>query len=123
MDELQTRLENGIADTIIRGTNPAQTAQDISSLAIGSDKDFAMAYHRARTLVHTELAHIYNTASMERYEEAGCAYWEFLSAEDDRVCDSECAEYNRHIYPMSDTEHLPPIHPNCRCVVMPVIGR
>lgn len=97
---------------ITRGSNPEELTQLIK-------KDFNTSYSRADSLVRTELSHIYNTAALERYREAGCAGFEWVTAGDERTC-AECADMNHHIF--SFGEDAPPLHPNCLCTIIPVIG-
>jgi hypothetical protein len=42
-----------------------------------------------------------------------------LTARDERTCLS-CQRLEGHLYPL-DEWNLPPIHPNCRCTVIPVL--
>lgn len=115
MTELQTDIENGLLDTIVRGANPDELTKELM-------RDFSKSYHQANTLVRTELNHVYNQAAAERYQSAGCQFYEILSHQSD----DECLEYNGMSFrfdEMIEGENAPPFHPNCRCVILPVIGR
>jgi SPP1 gp7 family putative phage head morphogenesis protein len=101
---------------------------------------------QAEVLARTEVLHSYNTSALDRYERAGVGgvsvSGEFTTADDDRVCplcDSiEGATYGVDemrkatftFEPGDDApNHLageypvrPPIHVQCRCTVLPVVG-
>lgn len=82
-------------------------------------KDFSVSYSSAKRLAVTELTHIYNQASIDRMKAAGIKKYQILIASDARTCE-ECKDQNGKIYPVTDQDHLPPIHPNCRCTTLAV---
>ena len=79
------------------------------------------AFARSQRLVRTEMSHIYNTAAAERYKDAGCIGYEWLTAKDERVC-VDCADLDGKFFPIGNEEDLPPLHPNCLCTIVPVVG-
>lgn len=92
-------------------------------------KDFNISYNKATRLVRTELKHIMVKSAIDEYKREGRTRYEYLTAEDDEVCQKYgiggeplyCRNLDRKLFPIDDIEHLPPQHPNCRCSVMPVI--
>lgn len=147
-DKLRQTLTEGLSDVLIRGKGPDEVATTITmeqfNLSVG-DKNkeaFSSAFQRSRTLVNTELAHVYNQAAIQRYRDAGCEYYQVLVAPDNT---SKAKAYNtthpnakKQEYPCEDCMELdkktfsflemeegvncPPFHPNCRCTIIPVIG-
>lgn len=114
MDKLQASLEQGLTDVITRGVGPDEVAKTIAT-------EFNKEFKVARTLVRTELNHVYTQAAAERYQDAGCEYYEVLSAQSD----DECFDMNGTIIKFSEMEegeNCPPFHPNCRCSILPVLG-
>lgn len=114
MDKLQSSLEQGLTDVITRGVGPDEIAKTIAT-------EFNKEFKVARTLVRTELNHVYTQAAAERYQDAGCEYYEVLSAQSD----DECFDMNGTIISfkeMEEGENCPPFHPNCRCSILPVLG-
>jgi SPP1 gp7 family putative phage head morphogenesis protein len=110
---LQSTLEQGLLDTITRGVGPDELTKTIM-------KEFNKEFGVANTLVRTELTHVYVQAAAERYQDAGCEYYEVLSAQSD----DECFDMNGTIIRFSEMvegENCPPFHPNCRCTILPVI--
>jgi SPP1 gp7 family putative phage head morphogenesis protein len=81
---------------------------------------FNVSYHRAETLVRTEVAHIQTEAAKKRYEDYGIQFVEVLVDEDDRTC-KLCKALKGKKFPTSATPPLP-VHPNERCCLIPVIN-
>lgn len=80
---------------------------------------FGVSYHRAETLVRTEVAHIQSEAAKKRYEDYGIEYVEVLVDPDDRTCEL-CKALQGKKFPTHGTPPLP-VHPNERCCLVPVI--
>lgn len=80
---------------------------------------FGVSYHRAETLVRTEVAHIQSEAAKKRYEDYGIEYVEVLVDEDHKTCDL-CKALKGKKFPTTGTPPLP-VHPNERCCLVPVI--
>lgn len=111
--QLQADLEQGLLDTIVRGVGPDELTKTLM-------KDFNKEYNVANTLVRTELTHVYTRAAADRYSEAGCEFYEVLSAQSD----DECYDMNGTVIRLSEMvegDNAPPFHPNCRCTILPVI--
>lgn len=81
---------------------------------------FNVSYHRAETLVRTEVAHIQTEAAKKRYQDYGIEYVEVLVDPDDRTCEL-CKALMGKKFPTSATPPLP-VHPNERCCLVPVIN-
>lgn len=80
---------------------------------------FNVSYTQADTLARTELAHIQTTAAQKRYEDAGITKVQLWADEDERRC-PQCGKLHKKIYNIH--EQMPvPVHPRCRCVMIPVI--
>lgn len=104
-EKLGQTLEKGLSDVITRGSNPEELTQLIK-------KDFNTSYSRADSLVRTELSHIYNTAAIQRYSDAGCSAFEIITAGDERTCE-DCEALNGkvvEITEMVDGDNCPPFH-------------
>lgn len=80
---------------------------------------FGVSYVQADTLARTELAHIQTTAAQKRYEDAGITHVQMWADADERRC-KLCGKLHKKIY--SIYEQMPvPVHPRCRCCIVPVI--
>ena len=80
---------------------------------------FNVSYHRAETLVRTEVAHIQTEAAKKRYEDYGIEYVEVLVDPDERTCEL-CKALIGKKWKTTETPPLP-VHPNERCCLVPVI--
>ena len=84
---------------------------------------FNVSYNRAKTIVVTEMTHVQTQAAKDRYEGYGVKEFEFLDTEDAKTCDL-CSSLNGKRFKLSELKegiNAPSIHPNCRCVIIPVI--
>jgi SPP1 gp7 family putative phage head morphogenesis protein len=129
-------LTKGLAE----GINPKEMARRLT------DEISKVQRKRAETMARTEVINSYSEATLDRYERAGVSgvsvSGEFETADDDRVCPI-CLELEGETYPIQamreesfhfepgedDDDHLegeyevkPPVHPRCRCAILPVVG-
>ena len=81
----------------------------------------AMTINRSKIIARTEIIRSYNQASINRYKNNGIKKYQWLTAFDDRTCD-DCAGLDGSMHPV-DGGVRPHLHPNCRCTVIPVIGK
>jgi len=134
-DAVRDVLTEGLAE----GINPRKMARSLT-------KEVRTIQHtQAEVLARTEVINSYSTSTLDRYERAGVdgvsVSGEFATADDDRVCpiceSIEASEYainemreGTFTFESSDSEpdHLegeypikPPVHPQCRCAILPVI--
>lgn len=81
---------------------------------------FEVSYHRANTLVRTEVAHIQTEAAKQRYKDYGVEYVEVLVDPDERTCPL-CKKLIGKRWRVNETPPLP-VHPNERCCLVPVVN-
>jgi SPP1 gp7 family putative phage head morphogenesis protein len=109
---LQETLDEELIHCVVAGkktTNLKHLLQD----------RFNVSYHRANTLVRTEIAHIQTEAARQRYMDYGIQQVEIWADADERRC-PECGKLHQKKYPVG--AHPPiPAHPNCRCCIVPVV--
>ncbi len=125
-------------DAVGEGLTPRQIARKIS--AAGIEKSVP----RARMIARTETIWSYNEGAMLRYEEQGVSLKEWVVTQDDLLCpwctpmDGRVVETSSNFFDAgtstfglfdgvsrslnfgTDVAH-PPLHPNCRCVLVPVL--
>lgn len=77
---------------------------------------------RANMIATTEITRAYATGNRLAWLETGIVQeYTFNTAGDDLV-DQDCADVEAgNPYPITDTEHLPPLHVNCRCYIQPIV--
>jgi SPP1 gp7 family putative phage head morphogenesis protein len=108
------RIGTALADSIAAGFSPQRAAKVITE-KIGDPA-------RALTIAITEQNRAISAATIERYSDAGLDQVEWASA---NPCDL-CAPNDGQIVTLGDDfnsgDSQPPVHPNCRCALLPVIG-
>lgn len=95
------------------------TGKKNSDLTKALQERFDVSYHRANTLVRTEVAHVQTEAAKQRYKDYGIEEVEVLVDEDEKTCDI-CKALIGKKWKITDTPPLP-AHPNERCCLVPVI--
>lgn len=118
---LRVDLARGLAE----GKHPFQIAREILK-DVDHNLD-SIGRTRARLIARTETARAHHLATIEEYRQADAEMKvrveaEILTAGDDNVCE-ECEGYADKVMTLDEAESLIPIHPNCRCAVMPVVEK
>lgn len=106
------RVNNDIARLLYNGASPEDIKRALAA-------DFNISYNSADRLIRTETSKFYNAATVDSYKDAGVVEVEWLTEEDDRNCD-ECGSRDGKKYNIQNPPSIP-AHPNCRCVLLPVI--
>lgn len=110
--QLQQTLEEGLIECVAAGKKTTQLKKVLQNR-------FNVSYHRADTLVRTEMAHIQTEAAKQRYTDYGITQVEVWADKDERRCDV-CGKLHQKKYPAGANVPIP-AHPNCRCCIVPVI--
>ncbi|MFX0547922.1 minor capsid protein [Hathewaya histolytica] len=109
-------LAKKVKETITRGMIEGSS---ISNMTKALKEEMGKGAYECRRLVRTETSHILNSATYDRYKENNVTKVQFWAAEDERTCE-ECGAEHEKIYNIEDAPMLP-LHPNCRCTLIPVI--
>lgn len=129
----------GATDEKGNGLTPTQIAKQIF------DAGLAQTEARAEMLAHTATIWAYNESAMIRYADEGVAVVEWLTADDDLTCPFCAAMNGKRVETQAaffnagdklaldagtlkipdgargfDIQH-PPLHPNCRCTLLPIV--
>lgn len=115
--EISRQLTQGFAE----GWGPRKMARELN------DRVDAVGITRARTMARTETIRTHSEATLNRYERmlgpdaqvTGKAEWR--TAGDDRVCPI-CEGLEGQTFALDEARGMLPIHPNCRCSWLPVVG-
>jgi SPP1 gp7 family putative phage head morphogenesis protein len=113
-------LSKTVKDVLLNGE---LTGASVNKMAGEIKNRFNVAAYQARRLVRTEINYVQNQATLEEYKDAGIERYEFGAFLDDRTSEI-CEEHNGHIYNVKDAKvgvNCPPMHPNCRSIIMPVV--
>lgn len=95
------------------------TGKKTSELKKILQERFDANYRAADTLVRTEMAHIQTTAAQQRYADYGITEVMVWADKDERRCDI-CGKLHETKHPIHGAMPIP-AHPNCRCVLIPVV--
>jgi SPP1 gp7 family putative phage head morphogenesis protein len=122
-------LAQGMAD----GDNPRLIARKLVSVINGSGMGdlgitdtlgrFIPAKRRAEIMARTEMTRAHHVANVQEYKNWAAEGFEvkaeLITAGDSRVCPI-CSGLEGKIYKLEEIENLIPVHPQCRCVVVPL---
>ena len=109
-------LASAIADSIDRGTTVKALADQIVGLLTNPD--------RAEMIAQTETTRVMGAAARDTYDALGVTWIMFLTAEDVTVCADCASNEDQGPIPAGGTfgEGDPPVHPLCRCTLIPASG-
>jgi len=112
-DDMSKTITREITDGVLNGESVPKISKRLR-------EKVGMSKTRAETFAQTEVMYSYNTAARAQYERYGLTEVQWLTSNDGRVC-SLCAPLHGKIFKMGEAPPIPR-HPNCRCVLLPVIG-
>ena len=141
-EDLDEAISDVLATGFAEGYNPRKMARSLT------DRVDAIGKHRATVLARTEIIRAYNAGTLDRYEEHSDEIEgvgiksEFVTAGDTRVCPicealegrvmaTDEARSETFSFDAADDQPdslsgdyplHPPIHPQCRCALLPVVG-
>ena len=107
--QLKAKLESVLVDAVATGKSVDSLTKEIMT-------DFGTSFSKAQRLVRTELAHVQNESTRDKYKENGIKKYKILAEPD--ACD-ECLDLAKKSFDIN--ELVIPAHPNCRCCLVPVI--
>lgn len=116
IDKLTETLNEKLIECIVSGKKPTELKRMLM-------ERFNVSYSQANTLVRTETANIQTEAAAQRYKDYGIEKYEFLGREEHDI-GCKCKELNGKVFLLSEKKagvNAPPLHPNCRCCIIPVI--
>lgn len=116
-DALVKHIKQNLTAGIIRGDSVQKMSRQMK-------KDLNVLYYQAERLVRTETNCAMNQGHLKGYADSGVVEkYEFLAAIDSRTS-KLCKNQNGKVYKLSDATvgvNYPPLHPNCRSTVIPVL--
>lgn len=128
-NQISKILGQGIAD----GDGPRDLARKLNTVITGQGDTLAItdsigrfipARRRAEILARTEIIRAHHSAMIQEYKNWGeiglVVQAELATAGDDRVC-SQCQELEGKVYTLDQATNLIPVHPQCRCIALPVL--
>lgn len=110
--QLAETLNEGLIDCLITGKKTTQLKNELQ-------ERFSVSYNRADAVVRTEMSHIQNTAAQQRYKDYGVTKYEVWADYDERRCDV-CGKLHQTTFSIFEKSPVP-VHPRCRCSIIPVV--
>ena len=110
----------GIKETIKNNIDtPEDIRSDLIKLAYIPILSAISVDARCRYTARTEYGRAVNTGTAQAYANYGVDKVDIVTAGDDFVCD-ECIYYESHNpYTLEEAMQILPVHPNCRCSIVP----
>jgi SPP1 gp7 family putative phage head morphogenesis protein len=109
----QERTAARIASWVESGGTMKDLIESVSEVWSGPRADVAAA---------TEVTDLYSAGNLAAWDSSGLVTGYNFNTAEDRLVDPDCAEAaDNGPYDLDDDEHRPPLHPNCRCWVTPVV--
>lgn len=115
-EKLTETLNDELIQCVVAGKKTTELKQALM-------ERFNVSYNQAKTLVNTEITNIQTQAAVQRYKDYGLTKYEFLGR-DEHDIGCKCKELNGKVFLLSEMkagENAPPMHPNCRCCISPVV--
>ena len=121
-DNLVNFINQEITVGIIRGESIQKIARRLRNETKADTLRLAQSW--AERLVRTEINYAMNQAHLKGYKDSGVVEkYEFLAAHDKRTS-KLCRDLDGKMFELSKAvvgENYPPMHPNCRSTVVPVL--
>lgn len=117
-DDMRDRIGELLRDGEDKGRSVAATASKL--LTTGLDKGiFRSARRRAYLIARTELHRARQRAAVDLYRAAHIDLVKWVGIGDGRIC-AHCKALDGRIFHLEEIEdRLPPLHPRCRCRLLP----
>ncbi len=113
-DEMNKQIISELTDGINKGESIPKLAKRIA------ERVDDIGIRRATVMARTETLYAFNNAAELRYSQAGIETVEWLTAHDDRLC-PQCQPLDGVQFRVDSRHERPPLHPSCRCTVIPVL--
>lgn len=102
-----------VSESYLQGESISKISRKIRTEVIPLTKT------RADMVARTETIRAYNRAAINQYQRYGVKKFVWIFAGDERSCPI-CEERDGATYEIGEVDE-PPIHPNCRCTIYPVV--
>ena len=117
VDNLAETLNNELVHCVTTGKPNSYLAKKLQ-------ERFNVSYSKAKTLVHTEVVAIETEAAAQRYQDYGFTEYIYKTSPSEGRC-SVCKRMDKKRYKYTERQtgvNAPPIHPNCKCQILPVMN-
>lgn len=131
-DAMDQQISRVLSQAMAEGRNPRQIAKLLTKTITGPDGDLGItdtlgrhipAQRRALLLTRSEIIRAHHQAMIQEYKNWGLEgikiMAELKTSGDGTVC-KECSGLEGEVYTLKEAENLIPVHPQCRCVALPL---
>lgn len=132
--QMATQISRVLSQGLMDGDNPRRLATKLNYVITGMGENlgttdtlgrFIPARRRSELLARTEIIRAHHKGMIQEFRNYGVqdvhVLAELRTAGDARVCDV-CQGLEGATYTLDEAENLIPVHPLCRCIVIPVIN-
>ncbi|MED3728534.1 minor capsid protein [Priestia filamentosa] len=115
-EQLMFNLKRIITQGLIRGDG-------IEEMTKALQKEMNAAKYASERVIRTETAYVMNQSTLRAYKKSGFKQYEFTAHIDERTSD-RCKKKDGKVYRIEEAKvgvNVPPLHPNCRSAILPVI--
>ena len=116
------QLLNYINDDLVKGIIKGSSIQNMSKDLMNRCNTL---YYQAERLVRTETNYAMTQGHLNGYKDAGIEQYQFFAFIDNRTS-RQCKTLDNMVYDIREAQagtNLPPMHPNCRSTIIPIIKR
>jgi SPP1 gp7 family putative phage head morphogenesis protein len=130
-DAMSSQISRVLTQGMADGDNPRLIARKLNAVIKRGGQDLGItdtigryipARRRAEILARTEIIRAHHSATIQEYRNWGAEgvqlLAEFRTAGDDRVCEI-CQSFHGNTYTLDKAEGVIPVHPQCRCMMLP----
>lgn len=132
---MDTQISRILAQGLSDGDNPRLLARKLIAVIDGTGAGtlgitdslgrFIPAQRRAAIMARTEVIRAHHQATIQEYKNWGVegvvVQAEWKTAGDERVC-AVCESFEGMVFTLAEIQNMIPIHPQCRCIALPVSG-
>jgi SPP1 gp7 family putative phage head morphogenesis protein len=121
-DDLRADIRSVITQGVIQGQGISQISRQLTTGTALQKGTFAKVETRARVISRTETIRAFSQGVQWQFAQNGIKRVQWMTARDERVCEW-CGPLDGLIFPLDQLpQGGPPIHPQCRCMIRPVIA-
>ena len=113
--KLVNRVKRDVEKAMTQGKSPEKLARQIK-------KDFGVSAYESKRLINTEVARCQTQAQEEIYKESGVVGKVMWDATLDKKTNPDDAALDGKVWEINEDHPEPPLHPNCRCCLIPVVS-
>lgn len=113
-EKLSAQLQGELVRCLVTGESPVKAGRRIA-------ERMGVGQRQAARLVNTECTYAQTLADKNTANEMGVKKMQYLATLESHTCDT-CGSLDKKLIPVNDILpglNAPPIHPNCRCTLVP----